>query len=177
MVRIVAVLAMLSVPVVSYAGVFAVDSRFTSGGVVYERYTNERFGFQLDYPVDVLRPQPPSETGDGRTFLSDDGVVQLLAWGANLVSGVDGEPGTPTVRDWYEAELAAAASPTYFVLRENEGWFVISGVADGDIYYRKSIAAPDGCGFLTFVLRYPASRADTFDPVATVVSHSFACER
>jgi hypothetical protein len=41
-------------------------------------YRNERFGFSLRYPADVLQPEQTSEAGDGKVFVSRAGDARLL---------------------------------------------------------------------------------------------------
>jgi hypothetical protein len=41
-------------------------------------YRNERFGFFLRYPANVLRPEKTSEAGDGEVFVSSAGDARLL---------------------------------------------------------------------------------------------------
>ncbi|MBW3636947.1 MAG: hypothetical protein KY445_10890 [Armatimonadetes bacterium] len=43
----------------------------------YRTYRNARFGTSVQYPANLLIPQPESKTRDGRKFLSRDGRIEL----------------------------------------------------------------------------------------------------
>lgn len=156
---------------------FLSESRYVRDDSIFETYVNGRFGYVIDYPVGVFLPQPPVENGDGRTFVSVDGTASLAVWGSHLafIPGDLGD-GRVDVATWYAAELDQAVDVRYTVLREELGWFVISGVDGDDVYYRRSIAAPERCGYLTFELRYPEADATVFDPIVARAFATFRCD-
>jgi hypothetical protein len=41
-------------------------------------YSNERYGFSLQYPADVFAPERSAEAGDGELFAAKDGDARLL---------------------------------------------------------------------------------------------------
>lgn len=97
----------------------------------FATYNNERFGYSIEYPSDLLKMQPPPENGDGRSFVSTYGSTEMIVWGEYNASD-------KTWQEEYESELKGFGSkPTYAVFRP--GWFVISGIKDGRIYYQKTL--------------------------------------
>jgi hypothetical protein len=52
----------------------------------WKTYTNERFGFSVCYPSDLLRPHTAPDNNDGRTFIGSNGA-KIAAWGSLNVMG------------------------------------------------------------------------------------------
>ncbi len=44
----------------------------------WSSYSNERYGFSLQYPADVFVPERSAEAGDGELFVAKDGDARLL---------------------------------------------------------------------------------------------------
>lgn len=134
-----------------------------SGEKVWATYANARFGFAIDYPESALLPQGESENGDGQTFLSPDGKVRLVAYAGHNALEIS-----------LEQELAnvladALADVTTKTLGEN--WFVISGLKDGEVFFRKTILANDI--FYSFQISCPEARKDAYALLIQRIAGSF----
>src|SRR5574341_1362650 len=113
----------------------------------YRTYHNARFNYSISYPFKVLIPQGEAVNGDGQKFLSQDGRAEMLVYGSH--NSLD-----QTLREVYEQETSRAEHPdrtvTYRVLRA--GWFVVSGVENGRVFYQKTMLR-EGV-FKTFRIEY-----------------------
>lgn len=84
-------------------------------------YKNPRFGFTVEYPDNILQPNPESVNGDGRTFVSQDNNTLLTVRGQH-----NGENVTPAA---YLKELTEGF-PEYRgadIFRQSENGFIITG--------------------------------------------------
>lgn len=124
-------------------------------------YSNPRFAFSICYPADTFRPGRPPDNGDGQAFAAGDGA-ELAVWGSNdaLDHGLRGERTT--------AERGRKGI-TYRATGAN--WFVLSGKADGRIFYRKTFFAEER--FVTFELTYPERAAARYRAIATRMQACF----
>lgn len=137
----------------------------------FANYNNERFAYSIQYPSDLLKMQAPPENGDGRSFVSADGSTRMLVWGEYNAA-------EKTWQEEYEFELKGFGSkPTYTVFKP--GWFVISGLKDGKIFYQKTLRRTlrQKSGnldvFYTFTIEYPRSASLKMDPIVKRISASF----
>ncbi len=127
-------------------------------------YVNQRFGFAIGYPQDLLYPQGESANGDGQTFVSKDGRAVLIAYGA--YNALDQS---------LDALLASDSSrngrrTTYTAKRAD--WFVISGYEpDGRIFYQKTLLRQDV--LYSFELRYPQQQKARYNPLTGIIGKSF----
>lgn len=132
--------------------------------LAYDTYRNDRFGFSVDYPYDLLQPDEAVGDGHGQSFSSPDGSATLLVYGSG-----DGE--AAALREEYEAELARPdVRVSYRVIRPR--WFVVSGYEGPYIFYQRTHQTADG--LRTFRLRHRAADKDYFDAVVERLSRSFA---
>lgn len=143
--------------------------RFSGNAVAqagYRTYHNARFDYSISYPVNVLIPQGESVNGDGQRFSSKDGRAEMLVYGSN--NSLD-----QSLRQVFEAEISRTEHPnrtvTYQVLRQD--WFVVSGVENGRVFYRKTLLRSGV--FKTFRIEYDESQKRTFDSITTAIARSF----
>ncbi|MEP7074958.1 MAG: hypothetical protein ABI878_04040 [Acidobacteriota bacterium] len=132
----------------------------------FATYTNERFGFSIDYPEHVLTMEPAPDNDDGRTFRSDDGKIEMLVWGQhNALS--------KTLDERYATDLKGfTEKPSYMVLKRD--WYVISGLKEGKIFYEKTLVRRKGGDvFFTLTIEYPAGEKAKFDPIVKKIADSF----
>lgn len=128
----------------------------------FYRYTNYRFNVHTWVPVFLDQVYPPTN-GDGCTFKNEDGSVVLAAGGFhrypgyNIDSAYDGETDT---------------SITYKTRGEN--WYVVSGVKDGNVYYRKKFVGEKVVASLYF--SYPYNEKDNYDWIVQVLDEHFTSE-
>lgn len=132
----------------------------------YARYHNARFDYGISYPQQILTPQPESDNGDGRRFVSADGQVILTVYGAHNVLDT-------SIKDAWRMQLdqrSASGCPASYQ-RAKDNWFVLSGVCQGTIYYQKTILADEQ--FKSFRFEYPQKRKSEFDGVLKRIAQSF----
>lgn len=134
---------------------------------VYGCYANHRYGYVVAWPKKFLQPGGESDSGDGQRFRSRDGSAEMACWGvfhevignslAEAYSEAAGEPG---------------AQVTYKHLGKD--FFVLSGIREGKIFYRKTIRAGDVEA--SFELVYSPALKDAFDPIVKDVSGGFVID-
>jgi hypothetical protein len=141
----------------------ALPDTATSEDIIYHTYANGRFAYTIKYPANILIPQGESSNGDGRKFLSSDGSASLLVWGSH--NALD-----ESLESRYNDTLKdAGGSIAYQVLKKN--WFVISGSKGDKIFYQKTFF-DDGI-FKTFLITYPRTKRQLFDPIVKEIAGSF----
>ncbi len=129
----------------------------------YTPYVNARYGFRVEYPNQLI-PQAPPDNGDGRTFISADGLATLWVWGSMNFNGLS------TQAAYQEAlrELRGV-SPALKVVKGD--WFVLSWAQNGRIYYQKSFVTKDVIYAMRF--EYPVSQRGLYDKVTEHIEKSF----
>ena len=117
----------------------------------WKTYTNERFGFSVCYPSDLLRLEPAPDDNDGQTFIGSNGA-KIAAWGS--WNAMDSTLADSARED--EKRLANdAGKVTYKVIRK--GFYVISGRKGDHIFYNRTALAN---GKLSAVeLTYPTAES------------------
>ncbi|HYE96377.1 MAG TPA: hypothetical protein VD962_09215 [Rubricoccaceae bacterium] len=139
-------------------------ARPSRDALTYTTYRNDRFGFTLNYPANLFRPDESLGDGHGQSFVSTDGSATLLLYGTE-------EGGPDALRGEYEAERNRDdLRITYHVLRPN--WFVISGYEGPYIFYQRTHRAGDG--LRTLYIRHRAADRAYFSPIIERLSRSFA---
>lgn len=127
------------------------------GPPAYRTYHNARFGYRIDYPAD-FRPQPESDNGDGRRFLSADGQVVLTAYaGYNALDGGLAADRKIARQSWQEKHA------TLTLDQPTRTGYVLSGQLKGRIFYEKTVLK--GNTLTTFLWEYPAARKAALDAV------------
>lgn len=56
----------------------------------YNTYINERYGFSIEYPSELI-PSEPSTNNDGMYFSNIDKTVELIVWGSNNIEADSAE--------------------------------------------------------------------------------------
>lgn len=133
-------------------------------------YVNTRFGYQICYPAEVLRPQPEADNGDGRKFTGEGGA-ELLVFGQFNVNDA-------SLADWAadgaRTYTGKRGRITYRAARQN--WVVLSGDDGGRlVFYTKTLKRADE--FVTFQLKYPRAQARIFRPIAEQLSRCLKSTR
>ena len=133
----------------------------------WTRYHNERFGFGLEYPANLFRVERTTEAGDGRVFAAREGEARLLVGAlAN-----DDHHSAKGYQDFLARTSYAEYKITYRPLGDD--WLVLSGEADGKIFYEKAVFSCGGELISSFALLYPADKREQFDPIVARVANSF----
>ena len=134
---------------------------------IWTRYTNPRFGTSAEVPANQLSPEPPPANGSGQTYVSEDGLVRIAIFGSFLVLVDDFEAYR---QDRLNLAKEGGIEVTYSA--GGKGWFVYSGLKDGEIVYFKSIPACGGEAASHVVLTYPQARKEPMDPIVKRVAAS-----
>jgi len=151
-------------------GYWIYDSRTTSAPIAtYHVYRNERLGYSLPYPTDLLSPQGEAADGSGQRFASKNNRTFLIVTGFRGRSPTD-------LRDLYvkQSRSAPPENPTRMVTYkvEKDTWFVVSGYEQQRVWYEKAVIAKDTLAY--FHIEYDASEKQVFDPVVEKIAKSFA---
>ncbi|HXE69218.1 MAG TPA: hypothetical protein VN523_07660 [Hyphomicrobiaceae bacterium] len=133
----------------------------------WTRYHNERFGFGLEYPANLFRIERTTEAGDGRVFAAREGEARLLVGALRNEDHLSAK----SYQDFLARNSYADYKITYRPLGDD--WLVLSGEADGKIFYEKAIFSCGGQLISSFAMLYPAAKRDMFDPIVARVANSF----
>jgi hypothetical protein len=133
----------------------------------WSRYQNERFGFRLEYPANLFYVEHSTVAGDGRVFATRDGQARLLV-------GALGNEDRHSPKS-YQDFLARTTYAHYTITDRALGddWLLLSGEADGKIFYEKATISCGGKLISSFALLYPADQRGAFEPILARVANSF----
>lgn len=141
-------------------------SLHASAGEEYAAYRNERFGYRVLYPANLVSPRAESANGDGRKFKSGDGKITLSVWGdTNSSNRTLREQMSAARREW----LRDDARITY--TRFTRDFYVLSGTTGNEIFYEKTV--PQGDGFASMMWQFPVSRRPRMEAIVTKTSRAF----
>jgi len=141
----------------------------------YRNYLNQKFGFSVDYPYEILTPEGESDSGDGQVFRSKKTPNNTLTDCRDYLESMD--PDTKyTLEVSYKKHVNAFSKKgngrniTY--KKFDKKFFVISGHKDnGDIYYQKTIIIDDN--LCSCLLEYRVADKDIFNKISERVFKSF----
>lgn len=133
----------------------------------YGCYVNHKYGYVAAWPRKLLSPQGESDSGDGQRFASADGRAEMACWAS--FASVTGRTLEQVFREARE-ELGAQAG----YKRIARDFFVVSGLKDGRIFYRKTIFA--GEVEAGFQIEYPQELKEEFDPVVRDLAAAFTVD-
>lgn len=133
----------------------------------YKTYVNARFGYQVNYPSELLVPQGEADNSDGQKFLAKKGNAEMAVWGNYKVD------------EDLNDELKSAKSPSAKGEPKKEitysaggkDWFAVSGTIGDKIFYQKTCLRGDT--FRTVTFSYPHSEKDKFGQVVDNVVATF----
>jgi hypothetical protein len=140
-----------------FASAAGVDSWLT--------YHNDRYGTTIDYP-DIFKMQRPPDDDDGRTFKSADGAEFLVFAEYNALDFDLAKYHNFTVKN---------LDPDSVLTYQAHGgdWFVISGTKGTDIFYERHLLSHGAQMTEGFVMTYPATLKQTYDPIVARLAKSF----
>jgi len=133
---------------------------FINSRVTYRTYTNVRYSYSIAYPLGILIPQGEATNSDGQIFRSKDGRAEMRVFGSQRLDR--------SLSDEFSA-AQENRNVTYKVMKKD--MFVVSGTADGKIFYQKTLLRGDV--FKTFMIEYDEGARATYDSIAARVSQSF----
>jgi hypothetical protein len=131
----------------------------------WRTYQNDRYGTTIDYPS-TFKPQPPPDNDDGRVFKSADGA-DFRAFASYNALDFD----LAQYRDDTIKKLDAGAVVTYQA--DGNDWFVISGTKGDKVFYERHLLSHGEHITEGFVITYPASLKQTYDPIVARMAKSF----
>jgi hypothetical protein len=128
-------------------------------------YQNDRYGTTIEYPPS-FQPQPPPDNDDGRAFKSADGA-EFSVFASYNAFDFD----VAKYRDYVVKNLDAGAVVTYQA--QGGDWFVISGTKGDKVFYQRRLLSHGKQMTEGFVITYPASLKQTYDPIVARMAKSF----
>jgi hypothetical protein len=132
----------------------------------WRTYHNDRYGTTIDYPS-LFKPGPPPEADDGLKFTSADGA-EFSVFASYNALGFD----LAGLQDFIKENLATGAVISYRT--KGDDWFVISGTQGSDrIFYERHLLSHGDEMTEGFVMSYPASLKQKYDPIVARMSKSF----
>jgi hypothetical protein len=135
----------------------------------WRTYQNDRYGTTIDYPAS-FQPQPPPDNDDGRAFKSADGAGFAVFASYNAF-----DFDLAKFRDYTVKNLDAGSIVTYQAQGQAHGddWFVISGTKGDKVFYERHLLSHGKQMTEGFVITYPASLKQTYDPIVARMAKSF----
>jgi hypothetical protein len=98
-------------------------------------YTNDRFGFSVCYPSDLLRQQAAPDNNEGQTFIGSNGA-KIAAWGSfNAMDWTLAD----SMREDEKRLDGGGGTITYKVIQN--GFYVLSGRKGDQIFYNRGLSA------------------------------------
>jgi len=146
----------------------------------YGNYCNQRYGYCIDYPLNVLYPQPISTNGDGRIFESKDGKVVLSVYG--LQNWNVSTRSEESISDKFDDDLHNNTPGLHRIITHqklNSTNYVISGyeqIATGGrskqmLFYQKTIIKAHS--FCTATIEYDESSKTLVNQILDRIFKSF----
>lgn len=126
-------------------------------------YSNEHYGYSVEYPSDLLIPEREADNGDGRHFHARHGTATMSVWGS-----FNGEEETPADIERDYSDRCIGAVP-YRVVKPNLVAFSCR-TKGGRTLYHKTLVHHDVLTTIEF--DYPSAEHAIWDPVVAKVSGS-----
>jgi hypothetical protein len=128
---------------------------------VWKTYTNDRLGFSVCYPSDLLQLEGAPDNNDGQTFTASNGA-KIAAWGSWNATD-------RTLANSAREDGKSLGRVTYKAIRD--GFYVISGRKGDQIFYKR-MALANG-KFSAVELTYPAADSALWNAISARVSQCF----
>lgn len=146
----------------------ALADKFADIGSGWQRYSNDLYGTEFEFPAQIFDVTPPPETNDGRQFLSRDATLEIIATKNITGEGVEG-----LKRRVLKKEEGNGHDVTYSPSGQN--WFVVSGFRGDQIFYEKYLLR-DGV-IHAFGMEFPVSAKPVYAPIIERIEDSFRVGR
>jgi hypothetical protein len=132
----------------------------------YQVYVNDKYGYSVSYPTN-LKPQPVSDSGDGRVFSSENGDAELRVYAGGCYESVD-----EYVAAYEKEQRAGHLAVTY--TRKGRGFVVVSGLKKERIFYNKVLISGEGSDLFctTLEFEYKQTAADKYRDATKRLSES-----
>ena len=141
----------------------AYADKFASLGSGWQRYSNDLYGSEFDFPAHVFTAAPAPNSADGRQFTSDDATLEIFA------TPNDKRETATSWRRHLLQEKQGYDHVTYAPSGEN--WFVLSGFRGEMIFYEKYLFR-DGL-IHAFGIEFPANAKPFYAPIIERIEDSF----
>lgn len=139
---------------------------------MYKTYCNATHGYCIDYPSDILSPQPETATQNSQVFESKDQRSTLMIFRDlrdKLNPAVKFDISTAYEEDIDTSFSSVKKTVTYKKLEKT--FYVISGIEAGKIYYRKTAFTKDGL-LVTCKLSYAEEDRKIYDVLVESILNS-----
>lgn len=146
----------------------AMADTFADIGSGWQRYSNDLYGTEFEFPAQIFDVTPAPETNEGRQFLSRDATLEIFATENITGEGVDG-----LKRRVLKKEEGNGHDVTYSPSGQN--WFVVSGFRGDQIFYEKYLLR-DGV-IHAFGMEFPVSAKPRYAPIIERIEDSFRVGR
>jgi hypothetical protein len=140
----------------------ALADKFASLGSGWQRYSNDLYGTEFEFPANVFTVTP-AVSGDGRQFTSADATLEIFA-----TPNTESET-TKTLRRRLLQNEQGYDDVTYAPSGEN--WFVLSGFRGDRIFYEKYLLKDRVIH--AFGMEFPASAKPFYAPIIERIEDSF----
>jgi len=128
----------------------------------YTKYCNDRYGFCVEYPVNLgMKPAPTNN--DGRVFYDSEGYSMRVYGSYNALDH--------SIKAEMKEEEKGFDIVTYRAAKNN--WYVLSGYKDDDIIYLKTYMSRNKEIFYHLHISYPAKFKTEYNKIVSKVSKSF----
>ncbi|MEK6783353.1 MAG: hypothetical protein AABY93_16750 [Bacteroidota bacterium] len=152
---------------------YDVITKLGSEEINFETYCNQKFGFCLDYPSEILYPQGESDNGDGQVFKSKD--ADNTMWVYRDVRNYVNSEIHYTIEDVYNEDSRGnnPDKPQRVITFQKlgEDYFVVSGYNAGNIFYQKTILTNGE--FITCLLEYKERDNEVYTRISYRIFVSF----
>lgn len=144
-------------------GQFVHARLYTTDSEYFYQYNNGRFSFHTYVPACVTSALLPTNS-DGATFISYEDSISFTA------SGGYNAPNTDT--EWYYDSAVSSAGLSSVTYSDwGYGWYVVSGVKDGYVYYIKGLVGNSKHSSIRF--KYPYAQKEQYDWMIPVLESNF----
>jgi hypothetical protein len=129
--------------------------------VQYATYVNNKFGYEVKYPEQVLIAQGESANGYGQIYESKDDSARLKTYGKFNTSDL-------TLEESFEE--AQNGEVTEKNIDEKAGMFTVTGVHGGTVYNIRMYLIDNV--YIVYEFRYPEDKKDFYGPMNEVMLQS-----
>ena len=141
----------------------ALADKFASVGSGWQKYSNDLYGTEFEFPAVLFTAAPAPAAGDSRQFMSEDATLEIFA------TRNTGRETARTLRSRLLQQEAGYDDVTYAPSGQN--WLVVSGFRGDNIFYEKYLLR-DGV-IHAFGMEFPASAKPVYAPVIERIEDSF----
>lgn len=135
----------------------------TTADAAYYRYVNARYGSAIDIPVTVDNGWE-ANNGDGCSFADTATGAKFLVYSSHNVLSFD-------LKGMRNIDLVNANNPKLLYQAQGKDWYILSWQEKDKIFYKKMYVTSSM--YSSFVVIYPADKAEQYKPVIAHMEKSF----